>query len=186
MQTRLGWQLGVIDTNDPRPRSHLVEMPETGGVYRWNWLHLLKMPEQTPVVMTSPVQIQDHPPTARIGHSPQPVVSPTAKVKPVTNMPPQVLSSRSLVRTPPQSPPRIQSRDHIDNPVVIPLPAMPTPPTSQALPLVSEPILPPGLQCQLCASSKRPPPTSTPVPAPTTRSRHVINPPVRLKYYVLK
>ena len=53
VQTKSGWQPGVIVSQDPHPRSYIVQMPETGGVYRRNRRHLLETQERSPVIPMS-------------------------------------------------------------------------------------------------------------------------------------
>ena len=67
VQTTSGWQPGVVVRKDPHPRSYIVEMPETGGVYRRNRRHLLETQEQPPVrPLSQPeIHIQTQPNTTR-------------------------------------------------------------------------------------------------------------------------
>jgi len=97
MQTKQGWLPGVVIDNDPRPRSHIVEIPETGGIYRRNRRHLLKTAENPPMtppwgmsnIPQSPVIHGQTPVHPMVLRSQQPPVPPTGLQPPwgMSNIP---------------------------------------------------------------------------------------------------
>ncbi len=49
VQTKSSWEPGIIIQKDTHPRSYIVEMPQTGVIYRRNRRHLLQTQEEPPV-----------------------------------------------------------------------------------------------------------------------------------------